>query len=52
MKPFAKHTGLVTPMDWASVDMDQIIPREFLKRIERTGYGRHPGKSEADGGSS
>ena len=39
MKPFTKHTGLVLPMDRAHVDTDQIIPKQFLKRIERTGFG-------------
>ena len=40
MKPFAKHTGLVATMDRANVDTDQIIPKQFLKRIERTGFGQ------------
>jgi 3-isopropylmalate/(R)-2-methylmalate dehydratase small subunit len=39
MQPFTTHTGLVAPMDRANVDTDQIIPKQFLKRIERTGYG-------------
>ena len=39
MKPFRKHTGLVVPLDRTNVDTDQIIPKQFLKRIERTGYG-------------
>ena len=39
MKPFTKHTGLVVAMDRANVDTDQIIPKQFLKRIERTGFG-------------
>ena len=39
MKPFEKMTGLVAPMDRANVDTDQIIPKQFLKRIERTGFG-------------
>ncbi|MGL4514535.1 MAG: 3-isopropylmalate dehydratase small subunit [Lacipirellulaceae bacterium] len=39
MKPFTKHTGLVVAMDRADVDTDQIIPKQFLKRIERTGFG-------------
>lgn len=39
MKPFTKLTGLVAPMDRANVDTDQIIPKQFLKRIERTGFG-------------
>ena len=39
MNPFRKHTGLVAPLDRANVDTDQIIPKQFLKRIERTGFG-------------
>jgi 3-isopropylmalate/(R)-2-methylmalate dehydratase small subunit len=39
MKAFRKHTGLVAPLDRANVDTDQIIPKQFLKRIERTGFG-------------
>lgn len=40
MKRFRKHTGLVAPLDRANVDTDQIIPKQFLKRIERTGFGQ------------
>ena len=39
MQPFTKHTGLVAPLARANVDTDQIIPKQFLKRIERTGFG-------------
>lgn len=39
MKAFTSLTGLVAPMDRANVDTDQIIPKQFLKRIERTGFG-------------
>jgi 3-isopropylmalate/(R)-2-methylmalate dehydratase small subunit len=39
MKPFRKHTGRVVPLDRVNVDTDQIIPKQFLKRIERTGFG-------------
>ncbi|HEX6391328.1 MAG TPA: 3-isopropylmalate dehydratase small subunit [Solirubrobacteraceae bacterium] len=39
MNPFRQHTGLVVPLDRANVDTDQIIPKQFLKRIERTGFG-------------
>jgi len=39
MQSFTKHTGLVVPLDRANVDTDQIIPKQFLKRIERTGFG-------------
>lgn len=40
MNPFRTHTGLVVPLDRANVDTDQIIPKQFLKRIERTGFGQ------------
>ncbi len=40
MKPFTQLTGLVAAMDRANVDTDQIIPKQFLKRIERTGFGQ------------
>lgn len=40
MKPFTVHTGVVATMDRANVDTDQIIPKQFLKRIERTGFGQ------------
>ena len=40
MKKFRIHTGLVAPLERASVDTDQIIPKQFLKRIERTGFGQ------------
>jgi 3-isopropylmalate/(R)-2-methylmalate dehydratase small subunit len=40
MKPFTKLTGVVAPLDRSNVDTDQIIPKQFLKRIERTGFGR------------
>ncbi|MFT3754781.1 MAG: 3-isopropylmalate dehydratase small subunit [Pseudoxanthomonas sp.] len=39
MKPFTQHTGLVCPLDRANVDTDQIIPKQFLKSIKRTGFG-------------
>ena len=40
MRPFTQHTGLVVPLDRPNVDTDQIIPKQFLKRIERTGFGQ------------
>ena len=40
MEPFEKHHGLVATLDRANVDTDQIIPKQFLKRIERTGFGQ------------
>ena len=39
MKTFRRLTALAAPLDRANVDTDQIIPKQFLKRIERTGYG-------------
>ncbi len=39
MQPFVKVTGVAAPMDRVNVDTDQICPAEFLKRIERTGFG-------------
>jgi 3-isopropylmalate/(R)-2-methylmalate dehydratase small subunit len=38
MKSFVVHTGIVAPLEALNVDTDQIIPKQFLKRIERTGY--------------
>jgi 3-isopropylmalate/(R)-2-methylmalate dehydratase small subunit len=40
MKPFVKHTGIVAPLDRVNVDTDAIIPKQFLKRIERSGFGQ------------
>jgi 3-isopropylmalate/(R)-2-methylmalate dehydratase small subunit len=40
MQAFLRHTGLVAALDRANVDTDQIIPKQFLKRIERTGFGQ------------
>lgn len=40
MEPFKTHQGLVAVMNRANVDTDQIIPKQFLKRIERTGFGQ------------
>jgi len=39
MQPFRTITALAAPLDRTNVDTDQIIPKQFLKRIERTGYG-------------
>ena len=39
MKPFTVHKGLVAPMDRANVDTDAIIPKQFLKSIQRSGFG-------------
>jgi 3-isopropylmalate/(R)-2-methylmalate dehydratase small subunit len=40
VKPFSLHTGRVAPLPFANVDTDQIIPKQFLKRIERSGFGQ------------
>jgi 3-isopropylmalate/(R)-2-methylmalate dehydratase small subunit len=40
MEPFVKHTGIVAPVDRVNVDTDAIIPKQFLKRIERSGFGQ------------
>ena len=39
MQPFRTHTGTALPLDRSDVDTDQIVPAEYLKRIERTGFG-------------
>jgi len=41
MEPFKKLSGIVTLLDLPNVDTDQIIPKQFLKRIERSGFGRY-----------
>jgi 3-isopropylmalate/(R)-2-methylmalate dehydratase small subunit len=40
MEPFSKHSGIVAALNQVNVDTDQIIPKQFLKRIERTGFGQ------------
>jgi 3-isopropylmalate/(R)-2-methylmalate dehydratase small subunit len=40
MNPFTVHTGRVAPLERVNVDTDQIIPKQFLKRIEKTGFGQ------------
>ena len=39
MEPFRVHTGVVAPLDRADIDTDQIIPKQFLKSVDREGYG-------------
>ena len=39
MNPFNQHTGVAVPLDRANVDTDQIIPKQFLKSIKRSGFG-------------
>ena len=41
MEPFIRVTGIVAPMDRVDVDTDSIIPAQFLKRVERTGFGQY-----------
>ena len=41
MQAFTLHTGLVAPMDRENVDTDAIIPKQFLKSIQRTGFGEN-----------
>ncbi|OKY25051.1 3-isopropylmalate dehydratase small subunit [Thalassotalea sp. PP2-459] len=41
MEKFSTHTGLVAPLDAANVDTDQIIPKQFLQKTERVGFGQH-----------
>ncbi|SEK68994.1 3-isopropylmalate dehydratase, small subunit [Colwellia chukchiensis] len=41
MEKFTQHTGLVAPLDAANVDTDQIIPKQFLQKTTRTGFGQH-----------
>ena len=40
MEAFVKHVGLVAPLDRVNIDTDAIIPKQFLKRIERSGFGQ------------
>jgi 3-isopropylmalate/(R)-2-methylmalate dehydratase small subunit len=52
MKPFTVHRGRVAPLDRVNIDTDQIIPKQFLKRIEKTGFGQflfYDWRFDADG---
>ena len=62
MQPFTTLTGIAVPLDRSNVDTDAIIPKQFLKRIERTGFGaflfydwrfsadgKEPGKGSGNG---
>lgn len=40
MKAFTKHIGTLVPMDRSDVDTDQLVPKQFLKRVQRTGFGK------------
>jgi 3-isopropylmalate/(R)-2-methylmalate dehydratase small subunit len=41
MKPYTNHTSIAALMDRSNVDTDQIIPKQFLKKVERSGFGEH-----------
>lgn len=41
MEPLKNHTGIAAPLDRANIDTDAIIPKQFLRKIERTGFGKH-----------
>ena len=41
MEPFTKHVGIAAPLDRVNIDTDAIIPKQFLRKIERTGFGVH-----------
>lgn len=52
MEPFRTHTGLAAPLLRQDIDTDQIVPKEFLKRIDRSGFGRvlfHHWRVRSDG---
>jgi 3-isopropylmalate/(R)-2-methylmalate dehydratase small subunit len=54
LSPFRRHTGRVAALPRANVDTDQIIPKQFLKRVERTGFGSslfHDWRYRPDGSS-
>ncbi len=41
MQPFIRHTGIAAPLDRVNVDTDAIVPKQFLRKIERSGFGKH-----------
>lgn len=41
MQPFIKHTGLAAPLNRVNIDTDAIIPKQFLRKIDRAGFGKH-----------
>ena len=41
MEPFKTHTGIAAPLNRVNIDTDAIIPKQFLRKIERTGFGKH-----------
>ncbi len=55
MQPFVSHTGRVAALRRANIDTDQIIPKQFLKRIERSGFGAflfHDWRYRSDGSAN
>lgn len=40
MQAFIKHEGVVVPIDRSDIDTDQLVPKQFLKRVERSGFGK------------
>ncbi len=55
MQPFRRHTGIVAPLLHRDIDTDQIVPKQFLKRLERTGFGQflfHDWRTGADGAAN
>ncbi|MGL4944435.1 MAG: 3-isopropylmalate dehydratase small subunit [Thermoguttaceae bacterium] len=41
MQPFTTHAGTVVPIDRSDIDTDQLMPKQFLKRVERSGFGKY-----------
>lgn len=41
MQPFTTHTGKIAPLPFANIDTDQIIPKQFLQKVTRSGFGQH-----------
>ncbi len=41
MKPFSRHRGIVVPLEGENINTDAILPKQFMKSIERTGFGEH-----------
>jgi 3-isopropylmalate/(R)-2-methylmalate dehydratase small subunit len=41
MEPFIRHAGIAAPLDRANIDTDAIIPKQFLRKIDKTGFGKH-----------
>lgn len=41
MEPFIRHSGIAAPLDRANVDTDAIVPKQFLRKIDKVGFGKH-----------